>query len=58
MIICEYWVQQEVANADAKFDGGEFSSAFHAHILETLNPCGECETCREAERFNAENLDG
>lgn len=47
--LCSYWLWLEEAEAaeaaDAQFDGGEFSRAFHAGRTNPYTPCGTCAAC-------------
>ena len=55
---CDYWRHARGAEADAGFDGGEFSGPAHARALETLEPCGHCPDCLEAAAVAAEGPQG
>lgn len=52
---CEYWDELEFRHTDQGFDGGEWSAAAQDRIPMLNKPCGHCQTCKEVEKYDAEN---
>lgn len=53
-MLCKYWQHIIGQEADAGFDAGEFSSAYHEDALAGLEACGECPACIEGEEEDSE----
>lgn len=55
---CKHWEELEFREADQLFDHGEWSAAWQDETpMENPVPCGTCDVCLEAAKYDAEHPD-